>query len=58
MMLNQKSVNITITRKDLCDLMLACTNAKICANDGGKKWEQLRNILKEQLNAFDEKEGF
>lgn len=55
MMLNQRIVTVKITRKELCDLMLACTCAKHNAGDSGEKWQKLHDTLKEQLDAFDEK---
>ena len=57
MMLNQKTVTIKMKRIELCDLILACTNAMQNANDGGEKWKKLHDMLKEQLDAFDEKQG-
>lgn len=55
MMLNQRIVTVKITRKELCNLMLACTCAKHNAGDDGAKWAALHDTLKEQLDAFDEK---
>ena len=69
-MLNGKTVNVKIKRHELIDLMMACTelkfafkedlanakdnDAKRIAEGGMRKWENLHEILKQQLNAFDE----
>lgn len=57
---NKKMVNLKMTRKDVCELMLACTNAfcnaRISTTDKGEKWWRLHQLLDEQLEAFDEKE--
>lgn len=50
---NQDVMNVKLTRKDVCDLLLACINAEYEANDGGKKWKKLHDELKKQLEAFD-----
>lgn len=45
--------HLELRRIDICDLMLACVNAKHSANDGGKKWGKLHDILKAQLDIVD-----
>lgn len=34
-------------------LMMACTLAKQAANDGGRKWDKLHDLLKSQLDELD-----
>lgn len=52
-MRNNFKTTIEVTRIDICDLMLACLAAKEAANDEGKKWDRLHDLLKEQLNELD-----
>lgn len=58
MMLNEMTMNLKLTRIDVCDLLLACTAAQFSANDGGQKWKDLHDKLREQLHAFDESKGY
>ena len=55
MMRNEMEMTLTMKRIDVCDLLLACLAAKELANDEGKKWDALHQILKEQLDEFDTK---
>ena len=57
-MLNEMTVNMELKRIDICNLLLACTAAKYNANDGGKKWDELHDKLKEILKEFDESKGY
>ena len=52
-MRNNFKTTIEVKRIDICDLMLACLAAKEAANDEGKKWDRLHDLLKEQLNELD-----
>ena len=52
-MRNQFVTTIILRRIEICDLMLACLAAKDAANDGGKKWDELHEKLKWQLNYLD-----
>lgn len=52
-MRNNFKTTIAVKRIDICDLMLACLAAKNAANDEGKKWDRLHDLLKEQLNELD-----
>lgn len=52
-MRNQFETTINITRGEICDLLLACTNAEQSANDGGKKWIKLHDKIKMQLDKLD-----
>lgn len=53
--LNQKTMTVKLRRTDVCDLLLACSCADRNAEDGGEKWKKLRDVLMDQLSAFDEK---
>lgn len=52
--MNELEMTLTLTRKDVCDLLLACLAADDAAGGNAKKWDKLHNNLKKQLNAFDE----
>lgn len=52
-MMNEKTMNITLSRIEVCDLLIACTTTKYSANDGGKKWAMLHDKLEQMLNEFD-----
>jgi hypothetical protein len=52
-MRNNFKTTIEVKRIDICDLMLACLAAKEAANDEGKKWDRLHDLLKEQLDELD-----
>lgn len=54
MMRNEKKMTLKLRRIDVCDLLLACLAAKELANDGGEKWDALHQMLRDQLDAFDE----
>lgn len=50
---NQKTMTVKITRRDMCDILLALTALSIESNN--KKWDILHDKLKEELVAFDKK---
>lgn len=52
--MNEFKTTISITRKDLCDLLLACLAARDHANDEGRKWIDLHDKLQSQLEELDE----
>lgn len=52
-MRNQFKTTVSITRGEICDLLIACTTTQFTANDGGKKWARLHNKLKQQLDDLD-----
>jgi DNA-binding ferritin-like protein len=52
-MRNNFKTTIEVKRIDICDLMLACLAAKEAANDEGKKWDRLHDLLQEQLDELD-----
>lgn len=51
---NQRTVTIKLKRCYVVDLLLLCAaqDTKL-----GSKWAYLHDLLKEQLDAFDEKHG-
>ena len=69
-MLNEKTVTVKMKRIDLCKLMAACTHikfdfvndasnaktevAKGIAERSAKMWTSLHDMLKKQLEDFDE----
>lgn len=52
-MRNNFKTTIYVKRIDICDLLLACLAAKEAANDEGKKWDRLHDLLREQLDELD-----
>lgn len=55
---NQRTVNVKLTRKELDDLILACTEMvweRQNYGGTGEKWKALRDKLAEQRDAFDAK---
>lgn len=52
-MLNEKTVTLKMRRIDLCDLMLAVS--AVSNSSDAKKWDDLHELLKRQLEAFDAK---
>lgn len=52
-MRNESETSIKVRRIDICDLMMACTLAKQMANDVGRKWDKLHDLLKSQLDELD-----
>ena len=50
---NEFKTSIELQRIEICDLMLACTECKFMANDGGKKWERLHDKLESKLRELD-----
>lgn len=52
-MVNSFKTTITLRRIDICDLLLACLAAKEAANDDGRKWDRLHNMLNDQLEELD-----
>ena len=51
----EKTVVTELTRRDICDLMLACTAANIAAGSpNNSKWTDLHKELKALLDKIDE----
>lgn len=53
---NQKTMTVKLTRRDVCDLLLACT--ALYTETDQQRWTDLHEKLMAQLDAFDEKNGF
>lgn len=51
-----KHLKITMTRKQLCDLLMACTACDLADPEAlpGNKWQQLHSELEEILYKHDE----
>ena len=56
MTLNERTYTIKIKRIDVCDLLLACT--AVAEESNAKKWSELHDLLKKQLEEQDEKNGY
>lgn len=54
--LNERTVNLEITRIDLCDLLLACTALDVATDENTQKWAKLHDKLKKILDDFDGKQ--
>lgn len=55
---NQRSVNVKITRRELCDLILACdmiVHYRKMHGGTGEKWKSIHDKLAKQRDAFDAK---
>lgn len=55
---NQRTVNVKITRRELCDLIVACDmieGERQKHGGTGEKWKALHDKLAEQRDAFDAK---
>ena len=52
--LNERTVTVRLKRRDLCDLMSACTVlSEYCDSN---RWEELHNQLKAIIEDFDHKQ--
>ena len=57
---NSKTVPVKISRRDLCDILVAITFVVKSLESKGwsfQKWEILHDKLKDELTAFDAKNG-
>ena len=55
---NLRTVTLKMRRRDVIDLLVACTACGESALAGGElatKWDYLHAVLQQQLTAFDEK---
>lgn len=52
-MTNETKITLDLTRKDVCDLLLACLAAKELSNGSGEKWSNLHAVIKNQLTESD-----
>lgn len=57
---NEKTVGFTLTRRQLCDLMLACSWVQMDLDmmhpESGQRWADLHQRLAEVLRNHDRKE--
>ena len=56
--LNEKTVTVKMMRRDLCDLILACTAIDQATDENTTKWAKLHDQLKDILDDFDSKQEF
>lgn len=52
--MNQFKTTVSITRGELCDIILALCLVWQSADDGGRKWEALHGKLQTQLEELDQ----
>ena len=60
-MLNERTLTVTMKRKDLCDLLKACSSIEYLLRQNGEtavKWHALHEHLREALEAFDKEQGY
>lgn len=55
-MINELEYTLNLKRIDICDLLLALTS--VSNESDAKKWEELHDNIKEQLEKQDEKQGY
>lgn len=48
-------MKVELDKKEIANLMIACTAAKQLAGDGGQRWKDLHDKLQAELEAFDKK---
>lgn len=48
---NERTINASLKRIDLCDLMIACTVCEM--QTGAKKWSDLHDKVEKIISAFD-----
>ena len=61
MPLNDRAVTVNMTRLELCDLLLACSNmVYLLTQNGGNadKWHALHVHLRDELERFDQEQGY
>lgn len=51
-MMNEKNYFFSLSRLEVCDLLLACTCAA-CYSNGAEKWQVLHDKLRTQLKILD-----
>lgn len=58
--LNQRTVTLRLKRIDVCNLLLACHHASLCAEAMGErgenKWDRLGDVLDRILTDFDKQQ--
>lgn len=56
MIYNKRTVNLKLTRSEVCALLLACTEVEYASDESDAyKWEALHDKIQAILNDFDEK---
>lgn len=58
--INEKTVTIKLKHRYVVDLLLACETvgmAALAGHESAEKWDYLHDLIREQLDAFDEKHG-
>lgn len=50
---NEFKTTVKLSRRDICDLLIACLMAQDSAMDGGDKWCRLHDELRAQLDELD-----
>lgn len=53
--INQRTVNVKVTRHELCDIIIALNAVLSDPDCVGGHWEDLRRKLNDQLHEFDAK---
>ena len=53
-MYNAKEITVTMTRGELCDIMIGMTVLDINSGDETKKWNKLHRKLNKILKDFDD----
>ena len=54
---NDRTVTLKLTRREVCELLLACSCCGMVAEEGAsvEMWRRIHVKVNEQLNEFDEK---
>lgn len=59
---NNTNLILSLSRIEVCDMLLACLAAQEAANDGGEKWKRLhdkiRDQIRDQLKDNDQRNGW
>ena len=55
---NNTNLILSLSRIEVCDMLLACLAAQEAANDGGEKWKRLHEKIREQLKDNDQRNGW
>ena len=61
LMLNERTVTVTMKRIDLCNLLNACSNMEYLMRQTGnnaQKWHKLHEHLRNVLETFDKEQGY
>lgn len=61
LMLNDRTVTVTMKRIDLCNLLKACSSIEYLMRQSGEKatkWRALHEHLRDALETFDKEQGY